>query len=161
MTITASRYHDFSCGHRVHGHENKCAQLHGHNYRVTFTLGRDNEQLDAIGRVLDFGIINTKLCQWLEKHWDHKFLAWRDDPLMSALVCALDGPEENTTQTQREAMTMMRDSIVWLPFNPTAENMAAFLLEWVGPDALHNTGAILLSVRIEETRKCSADASLS
>ena len=30
---TAERYHDISCGHRVVGHESKCAFLHGHNYR--------------------------------------------------------------------------------------------------------------------------------
>lgn len=28
-------YHDISCGHRVYGHESKCAHLHGHNYRIT------------------------------------------------------------------------------------------------------------------------------
>ena len=35
---TAARYHDFSAGHKVTGHENKCAHLHGHNYRVHFTI---------------------------------------------------------------------------------------------------------------------------
>jgi 6-pyruvoyltetrahydropterin/6-carboxytetrahydropterin synthase len=38
MKIIASRYHDISCGHRVYGHESKCAHLHGHNYRVHFDL---------------------------------------------------------------------------------------------------------------------------
>ena len=67
---TANRFHDFSAGHRVHGHESKCADLHGHNYRVHFTCSAD--KLDAVGRVIDFGDINKILCQWLESNWDHK-----------------------------------------------------------------------------------------
>jgi 6-pyruvoyltetrahydropterin/6-carboxytetrahydropterin synthase len=77
--ITASRYHDISCGHRVHGHESKCALLHGHNYRIHFTCVGD---LDNIGRVIDFSVIKSTLCMWLEDNWDHRFLAWRVDPLM-------------------------------------------------------------------------------
>ena len=68
------RYHDISCGHRVHGHESKCAHLHGHNYRIFFTVQADNKQLDTIGRVLDFSVIKSRLCEWLEKWWDHKML---------------------------------------------------------------------------------------
>ena len=71
--ITATRYHDFSAGHKVTGHEDKCAHLHGHNYRVHFTI-QSIEGVDAIGRVLDFGAIKTRLCDWLEREWDHRFL---------------------------------------------------------------------------------------
>lgn len=77
VVITAERIHDISCGHRVHGHESKCALLHGHNYRVTFVCHVDT--LDAVGRVIDFSDIKAKLCFWLEDHWDHKFLAWERD----------------------------------------------------------------------------------
>ena len=68
--ITAERYHDISMGHRVVGHENKCRHLHGHNYRIHFVCEAD--QLDALGRVIDFGLINDRLGQWLEEHWDHR-----------------------------------------------------------------------------------------
>src|SRR5690606_2250429 len=73
---SVDRYHDISCGHRVFGHESKCAHLHGHNYRIHFTIEPDNRQLDLIGRVLDFSVIKTRLCEWLEKWWDHKMLIW-------------------------------------------------------------------------------------
>ena len=74
---TASRYHDFSTGHRVYGHENKCAHAHGHNYRVHFHCAGG---LDNVGRVIDFSVIKDKLCNWLEDNWDHKFILWEKDP---------------------------------------------------------------------------------
>lgn len=147
--ITAKRYHDISVGHRVHNHESKCAHLHGHNYRVHFTIAAP--ALDEIGRVLDFSVIKEKLCMWLEDNWDHKFLAWEEDPLMQGLRYA-------TSDTQ--SGQMVDESVVWVPFNPTAENMAEYLLLEIGPQQLASTGAILISVDIDETRKCSASAHL-
>jgi 6-pyruvoyltetrahydropterin/6-carboxytetrahydropterin synthase len=137
--ISAQRYHDFSCGHRVHGHESKCANLHGHNYRAHFCVEQySGNKLDAIGRVVDFSVIKTALCDWLEQEWDHRFLLWVDDPMLSAL---------------RE----LDRTVVAVPFNPTAENMADHLLHVIGPMRLP-IGLILTEVRIDETRKCSATA---
>lgn len=145
--ITAERYHDISCGHRVHGHESKCAHLHGHNYRITFVC---EGEIDAVGRVLDFSAIKACLCMWLEHHWDHKFLAWDQDTSMRDLNRAVN------SSLASEAVDMFHDSIVWVPFNPTAENMAKHLHHVVAPRQLEGTGVRVVSVRVEETRKCSA-----
>lgn len=147
MSTTANRYHDISVGHRVHNHESKCAHLHGHNYRVHFEV--DAPKLDAVGRVMDFSVIKSALCEWLEKNWDHKFLAWKDDPFMQAIYSVLPG------KVDFKAAGMFQGSIVWVPFNPTAENMAEYLVEDVGPRQLDGTGCTLRRVIIEETRKCS------
>lgn len=146
--ITAERYHDISTGHRVVGHENKCRHLHGHNYRIHFVCEAD--QLDSVGRVIDFGVIKEKLCMWVENNWDHKFLAWVNDPVMNAACDALGDTHRNDSQL------MFAESIVFVPFNPTAENMAQHLVEVIGPQQLAGTGVTLVSVRIEETAKCSA-----
>lgn len=156
MLITAERYHDFSCGHRVAGHEGKCAALHGHNYRVTFTI--EAQHLDDLGRVLDFSVIKDRLCAWLEANWDHKFLAWVEDPVMREVSVVL-GRLAKLPAYRNEDSLLAAGSIVWLPFNPTAENMAAHLLLRIGPHCLAGTGAQLIAVRVEETRKCSATAS--
>lgn len=135
-----TRYHDFSAGHRVYGHESKCAYLHGHNYRVHFTVSPDPNaaiSLDALGRVIDFGVVKERLCQWLEDNWDHSFLVWEQDPMHSFLI-------------------EIDSNVCVVPFNPTAENMAQFLVDVIGPAELAGTGVILIGVRIEETRKCSA-----
>lgn len=138
MSVKAKRFHDISCGHRVHGHEGKCRHLHGHNYRVHFTV---EAELDEVGRVLDFSVIKEKLCMWLEDIWDHKFLVWENDPLSRHL--------RDLDQT-----------VVFVPFNPTAENMAKFLVEVVGPAVLP-AGVKLVEVEVEETRKCSAIYNIS
>jgi 6-pyruvoyltetrahydropterin/6-carboxytetrahydropterin synthase len=137
--ITVTRFHDFSYGHRVVGHEGKCCNLHGHNGRVHFTCTADN--LDDVGRVVDFSVIKTALCDWLEDWWDHRMLLWVKDPWVVPL-----------RQIDRTVKTV--------PFNPTAENMAQHLLHVVGPTYLRGTGVTLTKVVFEETRKCSAEMSL-
>jgi len=129
------RYHDISCGHRVVGHESKCKQLHGHSYRIHFTCAAS---LDDLGRVIDFSVIKSRLCEWLEVNWDHRFLIWEGDPWRESLL-AID-----------------RDSIVTVPFNPTAEKMAEYLVEVVGPAQLKGLEVRLVSCRVEETAKCWA-----
>jgi len=133
--ITVERYHDICAGHRVYGHESKCAHLHGHNYRIHFKIAGD---LDGIGRVIDFSIIKSKLCMWLEDNWDHKFLIYDQDP-MGKVLKELDP-----------------DGVIIVPYNPTAENIGKWLLEIVGPKQLLGTGCELIEVKIEETTKCSA-----
>lgn len=137
--MAASRFHDISCGHRVYGHESKCAHLHGHNYRFHFNIVQeDATKTDKIGRVLDFSVIKSHLCMWLEDNWDHKFLLWEDDPAIDLLITA--DPK----------------GIVAVPFNPTAENMAQYLVDVIAPVALLGTGCFLAACKIEETYKCHA-----
>lgn len=152
--ITAERYHDISCGHRVVGHESKCRHLHGHNYRIHFTCAAPS--LDGLGRVIDFSVIKEKLCMWIENNWDHKFLVFKDDPVICGMIdAAVDG------EIEPELLDLFDGSLVRVPFNPTAENMADYLLRVVGPFQLEGTGVELVSVKVEETRKCSAIASRS
>jgi 6-pyruvoyltetrahydropterin/6-carboxytetrahydropterin synthase len=47
-----------------------------------------------------------------------------------------------------------------MPYNPTAENMARYLLEQVAPDVLMGTGARATAVRIWETDESYAEASI-
>jgi 6-pyruvoyltetrahydropterin/6-carboxytetrahydropterin synthase len=137
MKMLAQRHHDFCAGHRVAGHESKCAHFHGHNYRIHFNC--EASKLDAIGRVIDFSEIKTRLCDWIEREWDHKFLMWERDPFL------IENPHAAKNIP----------GLVLVPFNPTAENMAEHLIFIVGPIQLDGSGVQLRSVRIEETRKCS------
>lgn len=160
MKLTANRYHDICAGHRVVGHESKCRHLHGHNYRIHFFCEAENG-LDKVGRVIDFSVIKEKLCNWLEEYWDHKFLAWDEDPLMSKLNYFMEMHEHDPRVTvTKDDFSSYMDSIVWLDFNPTAENLANFLLTKIGPQQLHGTGVKLVKVVIDETRKCSVTQEL-
>lgn len=135
-THRVSRYHDICCGHRVVGQGGKCEHLHGHNYRVHFTC--EALVLDDVGRVLDFSVIKEKLCLWIERVWDHKLLIWTEDPYF------------------RQLQMVDYTGVVPVPFNPTAENMAFYLVHSVGPLVLGETGVRLVKVVIDETTKCSA-----
>lgn len=141
--ISITRYHDICCGHRVVGHEGKCKNLHGHNYRFHLTISpkdTSNTPLDDVGRVLDFANIKNMLCNWLEETWDHKFLVWEEDPKRDEIVKI--------------------DPTVWVsPFNPTAENIALYMINRVGPLQLPSD-VILSRCVIEETPKCSATVEL-
>jgi 6-pyruvoyltetrahydropterin/6-carboxytetrahydropterin synthase len=94
--------------------------------------------VDSIGRIVDFAVIKSKLCNWLEENWDHKFLMYEKDTLLPELSKLVPG------------------DIVACSFNPTAENMAMYLCEEVGVRQLEGTGCTLVKCMIEETRKCSA-----
>lgn len=150
-SVTASRYHDFSCGHRVYGHESKCAHLHGHNYRVHFEVSmmcnKEGAHVgkDSIGRVMDFTVIKEILCEFLESAWDHKFLIFQEDPWAAILK-----------ETDPEG-------VVIVDFNPTAENMAQELVEVIAPRlfgaprvTMKYGHVQLIRCIVEETRKCSA-----
>lgn len=159
MRYEVERHHDICAGHRVHGHESKCAHLHGHNYRFTFVcinegqalqkklfeIGTTNynpKQLDDIGRVIDFSVVKERLCEWLEDNWDHKFLVWNLDPMMNTLK-ALDP-----------------NGVVGVSFNPTAENMAEYMVQVIAPTQLQGTGVVLESCKVQETYKCAATFTL-
>jgi 6-pyruvoyltetrahydropterin/6-carboxytetrahydropterin synthase len=132
--MKAIRYHDISCGHRVVGHEGKCRNLHGHNYRFHFEC--EAAELDEIGRVIDFSVIKSQLCEWLETEWDHRMILWDQDS---------DAPQ----------LVTIDPTIVLVPFNPTAENLAQYLIDKIGPKLMNPLGVRLAKVVIEETRKCS------
>jgi 6-pyruvoyltetrahydropterin/6-carboxytetrahydropterin synthase len=107
------------------------------------------EGLDDVGRVLDFSMIKTLLCEWLERNWDHKTLLWENDPLsLVTEIASTDGWREDLSQ-----------SFVVVPFNPTAENMGLYLLE-MSAILLSGTEAHVTKIVIEETRKCSIEVNV-
>lgn len=61
----------FDAAHRLIGYEGKCAELHGHTWKVeVFVVG---EKLNDIGILVDFNILKEELSQIIRR-LDHKFL---------------------------------------------------------------------------------------
>jgi 6-pyruvoyltetrahydropterin/6-carboxytetrahydropterin synthase len=139
--ITCTKKLHFAAGHRVYGHESKCAQPHGHNYRVEITARMVEGGLDTIGRVIDFGVLKERVGSWIDKHWDHGFLVYSGDVEMyNGLRCVPDAK-----------VFPMRE-------NPTAETIAAYLLHFVCPEVLKETGVEVIRVVVHETDSCFAEA---
>ncbi len=143
MKITATRRLQFCSGHRVHLHESKCRNVHGHNYVLLFTAERDEEELDRLGRVLDFSVMKEKLGGWIDQNWDHGFLYFEKDPQMVALFT---GP-------------LLEHKSFRMPCNPTAENMAAYLLNEICPEIFKDTGVRIIKIELWETENCRAEVS--
>lgn len=61
----------FDAAHKLVGYEGKCAELHGHTWKVeVFVTG---EKLDEIGMLIDFKTLKQKVREITEK-FDHSFL---------------------------------------------------------------------------------------
>ncbi|KAF3363399.1 6-carboxy-5,6,7,8-tetrahydropterin synthase [Chlamydiales bacterium STE3] len=132
----------FCAGHRVMGHEGKCATVHGHNYYLH--LFAESPKLDAIGRVVDFSVLKEKIGSWVEYHWDHNFLVCdRDDKVIEML----------------HTIPRKKDPFI-CPFNPTAENMAYFLLHEIAPQCLKGTSITITKIVLYETENCYVEVSL-
>lgn len=144
MQITVMKKIPFCAGHRLVGHEGKCANLHGHNYIAEIYI--TGTEVDALGRIVDFAVINRLFKGWIDEHWDHGCLIWDQD------VEAID------------ALRRIEPNRIYeLPYNPTAENIARYLLTRVGPKLLEQIPEYdlqLSRVVVWETEKSSADISL-
>lgn len=169
MSYTVIRSHEICAGHRVVGHESKCRHLHGHNYKFHFKVApkkgsqeMNSILLDDVGRVIDFSVVKTTLCQWLEDNWDHKFLHWEKDLLIDGLknLVSQDWKMSSRPSISELDGDAFFHSLVALPFNPTAENLAAYMVDVIGPQLLDEHGVQLVECTIEETSKCHVNYSL-
>ncbi len=141
MQLTIMRRIKFCAGHRLYGHGGKCEHFHGHNYVADFFV--TGEEVDSVGRVLDFADLKARVKGWIDEHWDHSFLVFEKDT------------------NAREALEMVQPKRLFvMPYNPTAENMARYLLEEMCPKALAGSGAKAVRVRLWETDESYAECSL-
>lgn len=138
---TAVRRIQFCAGHRVWKHEHRCANLHGHNY-VAF-VHAEAEQLDALGRVIDFSVLKEKIGGWIDANWDHGFICHRED-----------------SEALQAMKAIPNQKLFEMDANPTAENLADYLLRVVGPQQLNGSGVRLVRVVLWETENCYAEVSL-
>jgi 6-pyruvoyltetrahydropterin/6-carboxytetrahydropterin synthase len=142
MSVTATRRLQYAIGHRVFGHEGKCRHLHGHNF--VFYLTAEANKLDSIGRVIDFGVLKSNLGAWIEREWDHGLVLWKGD-----------------TEAITAARAIKDQKLYLLHTNPTAENLALFLLNHLGPQLLDDgCGVRLVKVTVHETENGIAEATL-
>jgi 6-pyruvoyltetrahydropterin/6-carboxytetrahydropterin synthase len=140
MRLTIMRRIKFCAGHRLLGHGGKCEFFHGHNYAAEFTI--EGQETDQVGRVIDFAILKQRFKGWIDEHWDHGFV--------------LNEADENGIAA---AKMVQPCKYYLLPYNPTAENMARYLMETVCPTLLADTPVRAVRVVIWETDEACAAVS--
>jgi 6-pyruvoyltetrahydropterin/6-carboxytetrahydropterin synthase len=142
MSLVIMRRIRFCAGHRLFQHGGKCEHFHGHNYVADFFVTADRQ--DDVGRVVDFADLKARCKGWLDDHWDHSFLVYDKD------------------QNAIDSLKMVKPSRLFLlPYNPTAENMAKYLVEVAAPNFMQGSGGTVVSVRIWETEDSYAEASVA
>lgn len=119
------------------GHEGKCRHFHGHNWAIVIWILGDD--LDSLGRILDFGEVKSRVGAWLEDNWDHAFLANAQDAEALEALARIAG--------QR---------VYFFDGNPTAETMARHLYHEIVPQLLAGTGVRVAEVDVWETENCMA-----
>ena len=136
--MTCTRRIEFDAAHRLREHEGNCKNLHGHHYIIEASFGGDT--LDSVGRVIDFGVIKKRLGAWIDTNWDHNTILWeKDRPLGDSIAAET------------------KQNIFYLPSNPSAENMALYLLNEVCPKLFSDTGIACTKLRLYETPNCFVD----
>lgn len=140
--MNVTRILEFDAAHRVMNHESKCATLHGHRYKVEITAKAD--ELDLIGRVVDFSVLKARVGGWIDLHWDHTTIIFHEDEKTLAGLATVPGFKP----------------IYVADWNPTAENMAWHLLHVVCPLILDDLPITVVRVVVHETPNCSAEVSL-
>ncbi len=138
-TLTCTRKIEFDAAHRVIGHEHKCRLLHGHRYVLEATF--EASALDNVGRVIDFGVIKQVLGAWIDEHWDHNTILNEADRSLGDEISKVTGQK-----------------IFYLQNNPTAENMAEYLLNNVCNSLFKEEMVRCTKIKLWETPNCYAQA---
>src|SRR5690606_32359280 len=101
------------------------------------------QELDELGRVIDFSVLKQKIDPWLQEYWDHTFLCFEQDHELRSL----------------ETLAPKKKPWFVCPFNPTAENMALYLFKEILPELLKGTGVSISKVELWETENCKVEVS--
>ena len=137
--ITVTRRLEWDAMHRIPNHESKCRSFHGHRYAAELACAAP--ELDALGRVVDFGVVKQRVGTWIDDRWDHTAILMRDDPEAAPIA---------------ETNARLGRPVYWLDGHPTAENIVAELAR-VASRLLADTGVTVVRIRLWETPNCSAE----
>lgn len=137
--INSIRKIEFDSAHRIINHESKCKMLHGHRYVLEVYLSSKNQdnQLDKLGRVIDFGEIKKIIGGWVDQFFDHNTILSNEDKELGNNIIKTTG-----------------QNIYYLDCPPTAENIALHLLKEILPNLLAKTEVECKKLRLYETPNC-------
>jgi 6-pyruvoyltetrahydropterin/6-carboxytetrahydropterin synthase len=118
---------NFEAAHRLSSYEGKCKQIHGHNWKVE--LKASSSILNKNEFVYDFTNLKKILGEF-----DHKTIL------------------KNNTENKKLVKSFPTDWVVWLEFEPTAEQLAKYIC-----NKIHSqTKLEFIKITVWENEKSSA-----
>lgn len=139
MKTTCTVSVSFTGAHRLLAVDIPCQALHGHFYRVDLTFeGEVND-----GMVIEFDSAKQKIQKWFEGNWDHNIILHKSDKELGEAISEIT-----------------KQKIFYLDFNPTAENLGAYLMNVVCPELYKDSGARVVRIHMQETPEYSATITL-
>lgn len=133
--ITCTRRIEFDAAHRIINHESKCKMLHGHRYALEATFTAN--ELDNLGRVIDFGVIRQLLGTWIDDNLDHNTILSIADKKLGDNIAAETGQK-----------------IYYIAENPTAENIAQYIFTEICPKLFADKNVKCVAIKLYETPNC-------
>ena len=126
MKALVGKIFTFDAAHQLVGHKGKCANLHGHTYKLEVRLygdviSREQSESDE-GFVIDFSDLKEVVKKKVVDPMDHAFLAEGIEPAL-------------------ESLHLSGSKVCYLGFRSTCENMAAFIchrLKQYYPKLIHS-----------------------
>lgn len=133
--MKCTRRIEFDAAHRVVGHQNKCRFLHGHRYVLEVTL--QENKLNSLGMVMDFGEMKNIIQSWINNYFDHNIILQHTDHALGEYIAQYTGQK-----------------IYYMQENPTAENIALHLKNDILPHLFSGNSCQISKVKLFETPNC-------
>lgn len=128
--VAVCKIFTFDAAHQLVGHYGKCANLHGHTYKLEVVLkGRIIHEAgdSSEGFVMDFHDLKKIVKERIVDPWDHSFLAMGNEAVL-------------------ETLYQSNSKVTLLGFRTTAENLSSYICY-----ELIRAGLPVYSVKLWET----------
>lgn len=128
--VAVGKIFTFDAAHQLVGHRGKCANLHGHTYKLEVVLKGPvirESGVSSEGFVMDFHDVKRIVKERIVDLWDHSFLAMGNEAVL-------------------ETLYQSNSKVALLGFRTTAENLSSYICY-----ALKQAGLPVYSVKLWET----------
>lgn len=134
--VIVAKIFTFDCAHQLVGHNGKCANLHGHTYKLEVKIKgplQTQENVSSEGFVMDFADLKKIVNKLIIDQLDHAFLAMGNEPALQTLQAS-------------------GSKVALLGFRTTAENLALYICH-----TLKTAGLPMYAVILWETPSSYAE----
>lgn len=93
FSVRINREWTFQASHQLEGHRGKCANVHGHAYRVSVELEgpliTEEQDVSSVGMIMDFADLDQIMSRLFITKMDHAFIAKGNEKILESLETVL------------------------------------------------------------------------